>query len=126
MKQRFQHFYDALERLVTNTPIRENVGEKISKASVAREAGRTPSSIKKSRPEFEELIAAIEAAAAEQSSISVRSSPTERLKRERLKKKDYRKKFRLALNRELVLTERLAVLESRLQKFENVTPLFDS
>lgn len=59
-------YFEALERLISNAPIRVSRGSKISKDTVALEAGRGRGSIKKVRVQFAELISAIELAAAKQ------------------------------------------------------------
>lgn len=63
-------YHDALERLIKNSPIRVPRGSKISKDTVALEAGRGRGTIKKSRSQFFDLIDAIERAAAMQNSVS--------------------------------------------------------
>ena len=61
-----KEYYDALERLKINKPIFVPIGTKITKDAVSLEAGRKKGTIKKSRPQFEELIAEIEEAANKQ------------------------------------------------------------
>jgi hypothetical protein len=55
-------YFNALSRLIADTPLRVCRGSRISKDTVALEAGRGRGSIKKSRAQFTELIVAIEAA----------------------------------------------------------------
>jgi hypothetical protein len=59
-------YFSALERLKANKPIRIPKGSKITNDAVSLEAGRGKGSIKKSRPIFADIIAAIDAAADEQ------------------------------------------------------------
>jgi hypothetical protein len=65
------NYMSALERLKNNTPVVLPKGTRISKDTVALEAGRKRSSIKKSRPQFANLIEEIELAA------SIQSKPEE-------------------------------------------------
>jgi hypothetical protein len=56
-------YFEALERLKAGKPEVVAKGAKITNDAVSLEAGRKKGSIKKSRPIFEDLIAAIDAAA---------------------------------------------------------------
>ena len=58
-----QDYFDALERLKNNKTINVPLGTKISNDAVSLEAGRKKGTIKKSRPQFAELIAKIDTAA---------------------------------------------------------------
>lgn len=59
-----QEYYEALQRLINNEPVVVAKGSKINKRNVALEAGKkNASSIRKGR-DFDNLIAAIDAAAA--------------------------------------------------------------
>lgn len=60
-------YYEALERLKKGCPVVVPKGTKITNDSVSLEAGRQKGSIKKSRPQFADLIEAVSAAAAVQS-----------------------------------------------------------
>ena len=108
-----EDYYAALERLKTNAPLRLPKGTVINKDSVALEAGRKRSSIKKSRPVFDQLIKDIELSAKQQSS----SHENEKALIERLKseKKHYRSLYHESLNRELLLSKRVWELESLLK-----------
>jgi len=107
------NYFSALERLKNNTPVVLPKGARISKDTVALEAGRKRSSIKKSRPQFENLIAAIELAS------SIQSKPTEHSKdnldKIKSEKAHYRALYHESLNRELMLVKRLAELEQKLR-----------
>lgn len=58
-------YFDALERLKKGRPENVHKRTKITNDSVSLEAGRKKGTIKRSRPIFSDLIAAIDAAAAE-------------------------------------------------------------
>ncbi|WP_111859356.1 hypothetical protein [Acinetobacter sp. CFCC 10889] len=66
MSEALIEYFEALERLKVNKPIRIEIGTKISNDSVALEAGRSKGAIKKSRLIFADLIIAIASAAKEQ------------------------------------------------------------
>ncbi|WP_333668601.1 hypothetical protein [Acinetobacter guillouiae] len=66
MSEALVEYFEALERLKVNKPIRVVIGTKISNDSVALEAGRSKGAIKKSRLIFADLIIAIDSAAKEQ------------------------------------------------------------
>jgi predicted lipase len=59
-------YFEALERLIKGRPVKVPKGSKITNDNVSMEAGRKKGTIKKSRPVFQELINAIDAAAATQ------------------------------------------------------------
>ncbi len=84
-------YFEALARLKAGRPVRIQKGTKITNDSVALEAGRGKGSIKKSRPVFSELIAAIAAAADEQSSMSPERQQRDQLERAKGVSKQYRK-----------------------------------
>ena len=71
MSEALVEYFEALERLKVNKPIRMNIGTKITNDSVALEAGRSKGAIKKSRLIFADLIIAIDSAAAEQNVTSL-------------------------------------------------------
>lgn len=71
MSEAIIEYFEALERLKVNKPIRIDIGTKISNDSVALEAGRSKGAIKKSRLIFADLIVAIDSAAAQQNVISL-------------------------------------------------------
>lgn len=115
-------YWDALDRLRLNAPIRLQKGVSINKDTVALEAGRKRGSIKKSRLGFSGLIAAIELASV--STGRVNADSTAKLDNARLKAKNYRELYHQSLNRELMLIERLAQLEKELKRFANIVPIF--
>ena len=71
MSEALIEYFEALERLKVNKPIRMNIGTKITNDSVALEAGRSKGAVKKSRLIFADLIIAIDSAAAEQNVTSL-------------------------------------------------------
>jgi hypothetical protein len=103
------NYMSALERLKNNTPVVLPKGTRISKDTVALEAGRKRSSIKKSRPQFANLIEEIELAA------SIQSKPEEdskaNLDKLKSEKEHYKNLYHQSLNRELMLIKRLSDLE---------------
>ena len=114
-------YWDALNRLSNGSPVRVPKGTPINKDTVALEAGRKRGSIKKSRFAFGDLIAAIESATPLQPVAS--PTPKDLLRKERERKQSYKELYHLALNRELMLLERLALLEKEIQRFKNVVPI---
>lgn len=117
-------YWSALDRLIKNKPKIVEYGSAINKDTVALEAGRKRGSIKKSRAVFSKLIAAIDQAAEHSiSKVDAVGKVKSSLRNEREKKKNYRDLYHNALNRELMLVERLAVLEKRLSKYDNVVPI---
>ena len=104
-----KEYWQAFERLKQGNPIRVPKNSEINKDTVALEAGRNRGSIKKSRDSFTELINAIEQC----KEHDQQQMPTaiELLKRERKLKNNYRELYHQALNRELMLVERLTKLE---------------
>lgn len=115
-------YWEALARLKDDKPIRIAKGSIINKDAVALEAGRKRGSIKKSRQTYADLIAAIDLAALE--SMQKEPDLLVKLEKERSQKSNYRDLYQKALNRELMLLSRLADLEKRLKKYDNVTSLF--
>ncbi|MBT5229739.1 MAG: hypothetical protein HOM11_05625 [Methylococcales bacterium] len=113
-------YFSALKRLEANTPVRLPKGSPINKDTVALEAGRKRGSIKKSRSSFTELIAAIDKASQDS---PVEADSKTLIANVRSQKDNYRKLYLEALNRELMLIERLAQLEKIVKNFDNVVPL---
>jgi len=116
-----QEYWEALERLKAGCPGRVPPGSSINKDTVALEAGRKRGSIKKSRSSFGELIAAIDTANGE---VDVPANkPRDLLRKARAEKQNYKELYHQALNRELMLLDRLARLEKELARFSNVLPI---
>jgi len=116
-----REYWNALERLRNNKTIILPKGSLINKDTVALEAGRLRGSIKKSRESFSQLISAIE-----QATLDVPSHNLDlkiKITSEREQKNNYRELYHQALNRELMLLDRLANLEKQLKRYGNVTPI---
>ncbi len=111
-KRQHSEYYEALERLDKNKPIRLPKGTRVNKSNVELEAGRTKGAIKSGRKGFELLINAIEEVKARQSAPKKKASET--IKKYKDLSESYKKKYLEALGRELVLVERLEELENAL------------
>ena len=92
-------YFDALERLKNGRPDNVRKGTKINNDNVSLEAGRKKGSIKRSRPIFAPLIAAIDLAAKEN------GDPIDEAKEQLIKAKaeaaSYRKRWEESLCREV-------------------------
>ncbi|MGE8453168.1 MAG: hypothetical protein ACN6OP_21655, partial [Pseudomonadales bacterium] len=106
MSDAMTDYYAALERL------KKRKGARINNDTVAIEAGRKKGSIKKSRPQFAELIAAIDAANAvtERPKLEL----TERLNRAKGNAKDLQAQLDESLARELALLRQVFSLRKEL------------
>lgn len=109
MNKTLQEYFDALQRLIDNKPINVPKGLKINNDTVAMEAGRKRGTIKKSREVFAELIEAIDAVNKEESGPKEQFEAT--IEKYKASTKKYRELYEQALNRELMLIERLNELE---------------
>ncbi|MCK4162347.1 hypothetical protein [Ralstonia pseudosolanacearum] len=115
-------YFAALERLKAR-------GEPISNDAVALEAGSGRGSIKKSRPAYAELIAAINAAAKQQAETKIASDPVPGM---RADIKDLTRRLDQSLDREVALLHELYDLraevkqlaeENRLLKLGRLVPV---
>jgi hypothetical protein len=114
-------YWAALDRLIRNKPNVVPIGRPINNDTVALEAGRKRGSIKKSRTVFHELITAIEQASENATFKEDQVSKVRNILRgERVQKQNYRELYHMALNRELMLIERLTQIEKKLLKYDNV------
>jgi hypothetical protein len=106
MSEAITDYYAALERL------KKRQGARINNDTVAIEAGRKKGSIKKSRPQFAELIKAIDAA----NSLAVRPKRdlTDRLNRAKGDAKDLQAQLDESLARELSLLRQVFSLRKEL------------
>lgn len=104
-------YYNALERLKKNQPERVKKGSKITKASVAREAGHDPSAIKASRPGFARLINEIELVAKQR--IKPVKELQEKYDKLKVSRDEYKLRLEEALGRELLLIRRLEEIENK-------------
>lgn len=107
-------YFAALERLKARKPLNVPVGTRITNDAVALEAGRGKGSIKKSRPVFAQLIAAIDQAAEEQAAGTNRVR--ERLARTKDAAADCRRQLEAALSREVSLLREVYALKRQLAK----------
>lgn len=98
-------YFEALERLKRGNPVNVPKGTKITNDSVSLEAGRKKGTIKKSRPMFRDLIAAIDTAGAE-NARPVNESKT-RLAEAKAEAKKYRELWEQSLGREVSLVKQL-------------------
>jgi len=110
MTEAVADYYAALERLKQRRA-------KINNDTVAVEAGRKKGSIKKSRPQFIQLIADIDAASAEL--LAVRNEPEVRLERAKIEKKTLEQRLDEALEREVALIKELFDLKMELASLRN-------
>lgn len=116
-----QNYWDALERLKKNKPIKVAPGARINNDTVALEAGRKRGSIKKSRSVFNRLINAIDEAASQ--TVQSQTGLKEKLAKEKLQKANYQELYIQSLNRELMLLDRLAELEKLLKQYGKIIPI---
>ena len=121
-KVQVDKYFTALERLKAR-------GEPISNDAVALEAGSGRGSIKKSRPAYAELIAAINAAAKQQAEAKVASDPMPGMRKDI---EDLTRRLDQSLDREVALLHELYDLrakakqlaeENRLLKLGRLVPV---
>jgi len=108
------HYWEALDRLERGAAKRIPAGYSINLKTVAMEAGRKSSPIKRSRENHLELIAAIKKAAAKQREPIVEVK--KKLARQTDKVKCYKQKYHEALNREIMHLNKIDVLTKALDK----------
>lgn len=98
-------YFEALERLKSDSPINVPKGTKITNDSVAIEAGRKKGSIKRSRPIFKALISEIDRA--KESKPSATLELEAKLSKEKQKVLEYREKYEAVLAENLMLLKTL-------------------
>ena len=112
-----KEYENALQRLIDNKPINISNNFTINNDTVALEAGRKRGSIKKSRDIFTDLIKKIDEAS------NIRKFPKKeyeaKILKLKTKSKEYQKLYEDTLNRELMLIEKVSILEKELKR--NVT-----
>lgn len=108
-----QEYYDALQRLKDNRPKVVPKGSKINNDTVALEAGKKRGSIKRSREVFIPLIEEIKSIQANEQAPKIKYE--ERIEKYKNKCKEYKSLYEGALNRELMLIERINELEKTIQ-----------
>ena len=120
-EQNMDDYLAALDRLKRGRPARVAKGTKITNDAVALEAGRGKGSIKKSRPVFTSLIAAIAAAAGETDDVDQQRL----LAKAKTSAFKYREDLEAALGRELSLLHELYSVKKQLAALtgSNVLPL---
>lgn len=107
-------YYDALDRLIQNKPIRVSKSAKINNDNVALEAGRKKGSIKKSRPVYEDLITAIKVA----NEKARTNTDQDKIRYIKAKEDSYKYKalWEKSLAREISLIHENAELKAQLKK----------
>jgi hypothetical protein len=98
-------YFEALDRLKKGKPVNVPKGSRITNDSVSLEAGRKKGTIKKSRPIFSDLMAAIDAAA--KAETKPRDEMRERLDETKAEAARYRALWEDALAREVSLVKQL-------------------
>ncbi len=116
-------YFEALERLKKNQPIKIQKNSKITNDAVSLEAGRAKGSIKKSRPMFAALIEEIDRASEEQFKRS--NQDNEKLENAKRLAAQYRLDLDAAHTRELSLLYELYETKKQLARLtgSNVLPL---
>lgn len=116
-------YWKALDRIVRNCPVNVQKGGKITNDLVSLEAGRKKGSIKKSRPQFLDLIAAIDKFSAQQNENLHKSKNL--LKTSKDETKAIREQLDAALGRELSLLLELMELKLKLHAItgEKIVPI---
>lgn len=105
-KVQVDKYFAALERLKAR-------GETISNDAVALEAGSGRGSIKKSRPAYAELIAAIDAAAKQQAEVKVAADPLLGLRKDN---ETLERRLDQSLDREVALLNELYDLRAQVKQ----------
>lgn len=112
-------YYNALDRLIKNKPIRVPRSAKINNDNVALEAGRKKGSIKKSRPIYEDLIIAIKFANEKMGENTTQEKNKYLKVREESQK--YKTLWEESLAREISLIHENSELKAQLKKYESQT-----
>lgn len=105
-KLQVEKYFEALQRLIDR-------GDRINNDTVALEAGNGRGSIKKSRPAYANLIAAIDAAARKQATVKADADPAPALRQE---KENLIQLLDGALERELALLNEVHNLREELRQ----------
>lgn len=114
MAKTLEKYYQALERLKTGRPIILPKGQKITYDAVCIEAGMGKGSIKKSRPVFAALIAAIDEQKINQTGPA--KDANLKLLHAKAAAKDYRERYEAALGREVSLLREVYKLRKDLSR----------
>lgn len=123
MNSTLDSYFQALERIKSGTTHRIHKGARITNDAVALEAGKSKGSIKKSRPGFSDLLAAIQIAKHEQ--LRTRPTSDDALKKAKRSAAECREALDRALAREVSLLQELYSTRQRLAKLtgENILPI---
>ncbi len=111
-------YYKALERLINNKPINVPKNTKINNDTVALEAGRKRGSIKKSREMFSDLLTKINEYS--KNNNTEYKELQDKVFKFKNKALVYQELYENALNRELMLIERIKELELKIEGEENL------
>lgn len=109
-------YYEALDRLIKNKPIRVPKSAKINNDNVALEAGRKKGTIKKSRPIYKDLISSIKIA--NEKIKTDENQDLSKIKYMKFKEESYKYKilWEESLAREISLIHEIAELKAKLKK----------
>lgn len=121
MATALEEYYEALDRLKGNRPLRVPKGTRITNDAVSLEAGRGKGSIKKSRALFADLIFAIDAAAAEQ--VAPAAAGQEKIAKTKAQVEHYRVLYEEAIAREVSLLKENFELKRELKRLGGPTVL---
>ncbi|MEQ9725386.1 hypothetical protein ABRP29_07075 [Pseudomonas sp. WHRI 8822A] len=116
-ESKHSHYYQALARLMANTPLVVEKNTSITNDSVALEAGRKKGTIKSGRPAFAALIEAINEARALQSVSNKKTKPVTPKTEHKAEAERYRALLEAALGREIMLINKIYELEAQLSNF---------
>jgi len=114
MATTLNEYFEALARLKSNRPVHVPKGTKITNDAVSLEAGRGKGSIKKSRPLFADLIAAIDTAAAEHAAPGAVDQA--KIAKSKAQVERYRTLYEEAIVREVSLLKENFELKRELQR----------
>lgn len=122
-EEELQLYNESLDRLVAGKPTKVMKGARINNDTVSIEAGRGKGSIKKSRRGYAELIARIDAAAAEQA--KPKRNAADRAQRMNSQVRDLEEKLDAALSREMSLVYELLAARKLIAKLtgDKVVPI---
>lgn len=114
MSNSLKEYFDALDRLIADTPKIVPSGTKISNDSVSVEASRGKGSIKKSRLIFSDLIEAIRLAAEHQ--FQNKTDVQEKIAKAKKDTLNYKKMYEEAIGRELSLIYEIDELKQTIRE----------
>lgn len=114
MATTLDEYFEALARLKSNRPVHVPKGTKITNDAVSLEAGRSKGSLKKSRPLFADLIAAVDAAAKEQ--LAPGAVDQAKIAKSKAQVAHYRALYEEAISREVSLLKENFELKRDLQR----------